>query len=243
MRRSRSSRSNRRWRPAVVLRTKLAAPDAGSPLWGRRAGCPIDAGSVLEPNTETSMHSGKCSTSPNSASARSSYRNAPSARTAMCSAVALLARELRAVRAAKPVLDGPPPAASGADGISSAKIGRAPPRWEPTVRRAPRLIAATTGWCMGEATPASSLNAAMAQPRALTAPGPCRAVMNSANRMGSAGSQVWPRPVANEAHALSGPVYRFHVVGARPEVNASVTAGGRGTPFCCRRAAASVNRP
>ncbi len=67
-----ASSARKRRRPRRVLRTRQDAPEAGAASVGMKAAWPVEAGSVFEPNTEKSTHSGKCRMSPSWPSARSS---------------------------------------------------------------------------------------------------------------------------------------------------------------------------
>ncbi len=50
----------RRSMPRWAQRTMLTAPDEGDDDTGRAAACPDAPGSVFEPKTEMSRHSGRC---------------------------------------------------------------------------------------------------------------------------------------------------------------------------------------
>jgi hypothetical protein len=53
-----ASRSRRRCSPAVALRTRAEDPEEGAGSTGINAAWPVEAGSVFDPNTDMSSHSG-----------------------------------------------------------------------------------------------------------------------------------------------------------------------------------------
>ena len=144
VRKSAGSAASKRRRPRTVIWTSRDAPEVGEAPLGMNAAWPAEAGSVFDPNTDRSTHSGKYRISPSWPSARSSYRNAPASRTLMWSLAAARARRARSVSGLGAAWAAGAPCAVGG-GISSEKMGRAPPRREPPVRRAPRRTAATSG--------------------------------------------------------------------------------------------------
>ena len=164
----------------------------------------------------------------------------------MCAAAALRARRLRA--------DKPGPVwgvgAGGGDasggarvGISSPNIGRALPRLARLLRRALARTACTMGCSFGDGTPATALSAAMALQRAFVWENPTLPVplctRNSAKTIGFAGSHGEPCPAANSDQARSGPMYRFHVWGARLSETAAISAADGLQPDPDRRRTAS----